>query len=124
MKCLMAIIVSLAILNSYAEKYPSHYTDWSCQGNCSDFWGQTKTGTPSVKSLVSEACGKDSQLAFVQYSRPNDDTPAGSNPTVYLSKAVGEQRSKELLQRKEDGQYVLREELLKIVNQFILSLLI
>lgn len=109
-------------VNLSAAEYPAHYRSWNCSNteySCQSPWGFTSLGKPSLADLVYSACRGSGKTAFVQYSRPNDDTPAGHNPVVFLQKAVGVEKARALLERDENNQYKLRSELLAVVDQFI-----
>jgi hypothetical protein len=64
-------------------EYFNPFAAWNCQGEeCRQVWGNSGLGEMNLEHVASQVVGNGAEVAFMQYSRSNDDTPAGEDPAV------------------------------------------
>lgn len=83
-------------------------------------WGQTGQSIFGLSGLATSALGQASDIAFIQYSRPNDDAGVGYSATEFLQQSVNNRyQARRLLEQDQYSQFTHRAELLTWVKKFV-----
>lgn len=101
-------------------EYFNPFAAWNCQGEeCRQVWGNSGLGEMNLEHVASQVVGNGAEVAFMQYSRSNDDTPAGEDPTEFLAQRVGKDQVKALLEKDDNFQFRQRQRIVDLLQSIV-----